>query len=80
MVVNYRMSFLSGIDKALEKNPNMRLGEVIYSMFRKQNLNGLHFFYADDSEIVAAIEKFNNFTEEVDEPMSQEDFLNWLEK
>lgn len=78
MSVNYRMSFIAGIDKALEKNPTMRLGEILYSIVRKQNMNGLHFFYAEDNEMISALEKFNSFVEELDEPMSQEDFEKWL--
>ena len=78
MSVNYRMSFIVGIDKALENNPNMRLGEILYSIIRKQNMNGLHFFYAEDDEIISALEKFNCFVDELDEPMNQEDFDKWL--
>lgn len=78
--INYVGSFLLKLEEALVNNADMSIGEVLFSSFRKENMNGGHFFYATNEEIYTALEKFCKFTSEEDEVMYEEEFNKWISK
>lgn len=78
--INYTGSFLLKLEEAFDKNPDMTIGEIMYSAFRGSNMKGKHFFYASDEEMYTALENFLKFEEDNDEPLSEQDFSFWVEQ
>ena len=79
--INYLGSFLIQLEEAFEKNPDMQIGEVLFSAFHKSNMNNKHFFYATDEEMYTALERFNKFgQDEEDEPLTEQAFSFWVEQ
>lgn len=78
--INYRASFLMKMSSAIENNPTLTLGEILYSFLHKDNLKGMHFWYASDEDIYTALENFNKFGIEEDEPLDVQAFNFWVEK
>ena len=76
--IKYRASFFSQLHKAIEQNTELTLGEVMYSAFHKDNLKGKHFWHATDEEMVTALENFNKFGIEDEEPLNEQEFDFWL--
>lgn len=79
MSTNYKGSILSKLFAAVEKNPDMTMGEILYSFLHKNNLKGQHFFYASDVEIYNALEEFTKIGVEIEEPLPTAEFLFWVE-
>lgn len=78
--INYTGGFILKLEEALEKNPDMTIGEVIFSAFHRTNMNGKHYFYADDREMYTALENFCKFTSEEDEKLTDQEFDFWIQK
>lgn len=78
MSTNYKGSIISKLFTAAENNPEMTMGEILYSFLHKDNLNGKHFFHASDIEIYNAIEEFTKLGAEQDEPLDEAGFLFWV--
>ena len=76
--INYRGSILSALYKALEQNEEMTVGEILFSFLSKENMYGNHYFYASDQEIYNALERFNKFGLDEDEPMNEIEFNLWI--
>jgi len=79
MSVNYKGSIISKMFAAVENNPEMNMGEVLYSFLHKDNFNGKHFFYASDLEIYNALEAFTKIGVETEEPLSTNEFEFWVD-
>jgi hypothetical protein len=79
MGTNYKGSIISKLFTAVENNPEMTMGEILYSFLHKENLKGQHFFYATDLEIYNAVESFTKIGAEVEEPLSTNEFEFWVE-
>lgn len=79
MSTNYKGSILSKLFAAVEKNPSMTMGEILYSFLHKDNLKGQHFFYASDVDIYNALEEFTKIGIETEEPLPTAEFLFWVE-
>lgn len=65
---------------ALEQNPTLTLGEILYSFLHKENIKGKHFWHASDEEIYTALESFNKFGTEQDEPLDTNEFNFWIDQ
>jgi hypothetical protein len=79
MSTNYKGSIVSKLFAAVENNPDMSMGEILYSFLHKDNLRGQHFFYASDIEIYNSLEKFTKIGVENDEPLTSNEFEFWVE-
>lgn len=79
MSTNYKGSIISKLYTAIENNPDMTMGEILYSFLHKDNLKGQHFFYAKDIEIYNALEEFTKIGVETEEPLSTNEFEFWVE-
>ena len=79
MSTNYKGSIISKLFAAVEGNPDMTMGEILYSFLHKDNLKGQHFFYASDIEIYNALESFTKLGVEADEPLGTNEFEFWIE-
>ncbi len=79
MSTNYKGSIISKLFTAVESNPEMTMGEILYSFLHKNNLKGQHFFYASDVEIYNAIEEFTKIGTEIEEPLPTNEFQFWVE-
>jgi len=76
--INYKGSIFSQIERAITENPTMTVGEILYSVVRKQNTKGKHFFYMTDQEMYEALERFNTIQEDKDEPLNEQEFDFWI--
>jgi hypothetical protein len=79
MSTNYKGSIISKLFTAVENNPDMTMGEILYSFLHKENLGGKHFFYAEDKEIYNALEDFTKIGIETEEPLAINEFEFWIE-
>lgn len=79
MSTNYKGSIISKLFAAVEGNPEMTMGEILYSFLHKDNLKGQHFFYASDVEIYNALEEFTKIGVDIEEPMASNEFEFWIE-
>ncbi len=79
MSVNYKGSIISKMFTAVENNPDMTMGEILYSFLHKENLDNKHFFYASDKEIYNALEEFTKIGVETEEPLPTNEFEFWIE-
>lgn len=79
MSTNYKGSIISKLYTAIENNPDMTMGEILYSFLHKDNLKGQHFFYAKDIEIYNALEEFTKIGVETEEPLPTNEFEFWVE-
>lgn len=79
MAIDYKGNFMNQLYKFIEKNPEMNIGEILFSILREQRL-GQHYFYASDKAIYNSIEKLNKADEENDEPMDEQAFNFWVEQ
>lgn len=79
MNTNYKGSIISKLFTAVESNPEMSMGEILYSFLHKDNLKGQHFFYATDLEIYNALEEFTKIGVEIEEPLPTAEFQFWVE-
>lgn len=79
MSTNYKGSIISKLFAAVEKNPEMTMGEILYSFLHKENLKGQHFFYATDIEIYNSIEEFTKIGIDKEEPLPTNEFEFWIE-
>ena len=70
MSINYKGAILQKIDEAIEKNPNLSVGEVLFQFLHKPQLSGKHYFYATDQEIYTSVEKFCKEGIEIEEPIN----------
>lgn len=75
--INYRGNIFSQIEKAMLENPTMTVGEILFSFLHKDNMQGKHYFYASDQEIYMALERFNKFGVEQEEPIDEVGFEFW---
>ncbi len=78
MSTNYKGSIVSKLFTAIENNPDMTMGEILYSFLHKDNLKGQHFFYASDVEIYNALEEFTKIGVESEEPLPTNEFEFWI--
>ena len=76
--INYKAANITKLRTALEQNPNMTFGEVVFSALHRENINGKHFFYASDVEIHNALERFCKFGIEQEEPLQENEFNFWV--
>jgi hypothetical protein len=76
-MINYKGAFLNELDTAIEMNPEMSIGNLLYSILNKQNLKGVHYFYASDEEIVTGLENFVKLGVDDDETISTNDYIVW---
>ena len=79
MSTNYKGSIVSKLFTAVENNPDMTMGEILYSFLHKDNLKGQHFFYASDLELYNALEQFTKIGVDVEDPVSSNEFFFWVE-
>lgn len=79
MSTNYKGSIVSKLFTAVENNPDMTMGEILYSFLHKDNLKGQHFFYASDLELYNALEQFTKIGVDVEDPVSSNEFSFWVE-
>lgn len=80
MKINYKGNFINQLYKTIEKNPDLTLGEILFSFLREQRLKK-HYFYATDEEIYNSLEKLNKEPEDKeDEPMDIQAFDFWVEQ
>jgi len=80
MSINYKGNFINQLYKAIEKNPDLTLGELLFSFLREQRLRK-HYFYATDEEIYNSLEKLNKEPKDTeDEPMDIQAFDFWVEQ
>lgn len=79
MEVNYKGSFLNKLLLAVDRNPEMTMGEILYSFLHKSNLKGKHFFYCTDIELYNSLENFTKIGVETEEPVSTNEFEFWIE-
>jgi hypothetical protein len=79
MSTNYKGSIVSKLFAAVENNPDMTMGEILYSFLHKDNLKGKHFFYASDIELYNSIEQFTKIGLEIEEPISSNEFEFWID-
>jgi hypothetical protein len=79
MSTNYKGSIISKLFTAVENNPDMTIGEILYSFLHKENLKGQHFFYASDKDIYNSLEEFTKLGIEVEEPLATNEFEFWVE-
>ena len=70
MSINYKGAILQKIDEAIEKNPNLSVGEVLFQFLHKPQLLGKHYFYATDQEIYTSLEKFCKEGSEIEETIN----------
>ncbi len=79
MSTNYKGSIVSKLFTAVENNPDMTMGEILYSFLHKDNLKGQHFFYSSDLEIYNALEQFTKIGADVEEAISSNEFEFWID-
>jgi hypothetical protein len=77
---NIKGSILTMLFTALENNPSMSVGEVLYSVTNKKSLKGKRLIEASDNEIYTAVEAFVKFNDEADEPYDDNAFIFWVDK
>lgn len=67
MTINYKNIALRTLNEFVEKNPNMTLGEILYSVLRENN-SGLSDIKAvqkaKDEDLYSIIEKAKQYEEE----------------
>lgn len=76
-MINYKGAFLNLLDTAIEMNPEMSIGSLLYSISNKKSLNGVHYFYASDEEIVTSLENFVSLGEDSDDTISTNEYIVW---
>jgi len=74
---NCKGSIVDKLYDAIEKNPDMTVGEILHSI---QVELKKRFIHSTDSEIYTAFETFVNLEEEADEPMEEQEFFFWVEQ
>lgn len=79
MSINYKGNFINQLYKAIEKNPDLTLGELLFSFLREQRLKK-HYFYTTDEEIYNSLEKLNKEFIEGDSLLNDKDFAFWAGK
>lgn len=76
-VYNYKGSIVNLLFSAIENNPELTFGQVLHSIISKNALKK-NYLEATDEEIYTSTENFVKFKETYDEPMSDEEFNNWV--
>lgn len=71
-------SIVNQLFAAIQKNPEMTMGEIFHSFLNKKIL-GKNFVEASNNEIYTAIEKFNQ-EDTTDEPYDEQGFNFWVEQ
>lgn len=80
MSINYKGNFINQLYKAVEQNPDLTIGEILFSFLREPRLSK-HYFYATDKEIYNSLENLNKEPkEEEDQPMDIQAFDFWIEQ
>lgn len=80
MSINYKGNFINQLYKAIEKNPDLTLGELLFSFLREPRIRK-HYFYATDEEVYNSLEKLNKEPKDTeDEPMDVQAFDFWVEQ
>lgn len=80
MAINYKGNFINQLYKAIEKNPELTLGEILFSFMREQRLEK-HYFHATDQEIYNSLERFNKEPNDGDDtPLQEREFAEWVGK
>jgi hypothetical protein len=72
MSINYTGAILQKLEEAVEKNPNMTIGEVLFQFLHKPQLKGKHYFYATNEEIYTSLEKFCKHGTEIETTFTEE--------
>jgi hypothetical protein len=67
------------LQKAIEENPDMRFGEILFSIQHPYNMTG-SLFDIEDEDLYDACVRFNTITEEEDEKLTDEEFQEWINK
>lgn len=78
MSTNYKGSIVSKLFTAVENNPEMTMGEILYSFLHKDNLKGQHFFYVSDKELYNSLEEFTKIGVDAEEPINSQEFEFWI--
>jgi len=78
-MINYKGNFMNQLYKFIEKNPELTLGETLYSILRGR-FGKDHFIYASDEELYTALENLNKQPVEEDEPFDEQGFVFWVEQ
>lgn len=80
MSINYKGNFINQLYKAIEQNPDLTLGELLFSFLRESRLKK-HYFYVTDEEIYNSLEKLNKTpAEEKEEKVGEKDLVVWIGK
>jgi len=72
MSINYKGAILQKLDEAVEKNPNMSFGEVLFQFLHKPQLKGKHYFYATNEEIYTSIEEYCKNGTEIEATLTEQ--------
>jgi len=75
--MNYKGSIVNQVFAAIEKKPNLTIGELLYSFLNKKRL-GKNFVEATDEEIYTSLENFLYEQEDEDEPYDEVSFEFWV--
>lgn len=79
-MINYKGNFVKELYTFFKENPELTIGESLYSVLRKSNLRGEHFVYSSDETIYNSLELLNSKEKEEDEPMDEQQFGFWIEQ
>lgn len=80
MSINYKGNFINQLYKAIEENPDLTIGEILFSFLREPAL-GKHYFYSTDEDIYNSLIKLNKKPkEDEDVPLKEKDFIFWVGK
>jgi len=77
--MRYNALTLLELDKLVEENEDLSMGQIFYSFLRPCFLNGKHLLDATDEEIFTSIENARK-REGKDEEMSTEEITEFLNK
>ena len=77
--INIKGSFLTLLNIAMSKHPNMTVGEILYSITNKKSL-GKNMVEASDDELYTALEHFVKTYDPDDEPMDENMFIFWVDQ
>ena len=80
MSINYKGNFINQLYKAIEENPDLTIGEILFSFLREPAL-GKHYFYSTDEDIYNSLIKLNKKPkEDKDAPLDTQAFSFWIEQ